>query len=222
MAAPAINRRQSRQCALALAGMLLRFAALDGQADIIHEEFEIPTTNGFPVIGLPSNPFLLDLDKNGTTDFIFQAGSEGFAVFPQAGAAVLAMPAGPLDLNSYALPLSAGEAISSLTPVGAFWDTDGVYGSLLTSARDAGAIGLFTGQIAYLGVQFTRDDQSHYGWLYLDVSYVGLNTGNFLGYGWEDIPGLGITAGAVPEPATWALLAMGALAFAAVRKRKKR
>ena len=203
-----------------LVGLSLILTAFSGWSAIIHEEFEIPTTNGMPLtIGLPSNPYLLDLDKDGTTDFIFNSGTDGFAVFPQAGAAVLAVPAGPLDLNSYALPLSAGESINSLTPVMAFWDTDSVNGSLLTSARNGSAIGLFTGQIAYLGVEFTRASQLHYGWLHLDTSFVGLNTGNFLGYGWEDTPGLGIYAGAVPEPSTWALLLAG-IGLAAWRRRR--
>jgi hypothetical protein len=136
--------------------------AARGQGTVVFQQFEIPTVNGWPVIGLPSNPYNLDMDGNGTTDFVFQSGQGGFAIFPQTGAAVLAAPAGSLDFNSYGLPLTVGQQIHSLAPVGAFWDSS-VNGSLLTSAMNPGAIGLFTGQIAYLGVQFTRAGQPHYG-----------------------------------------------------------
>lgn len=205
-----------------LAGLCFCLTSLPCRADIIYQQFEIPTVNGWPVIGLPSNPYSLDIDNDGVTDFIFRSGSDGFAVFPQAGSAVLAVQSGLSDLNTFALPLAAGQEISSLTPVAAFWDTDGVNGSVLTSARDAGAIGLFTGQIAYLGVQFTRAEQVHYGWLHLDVSYVGLNAGNLLALGWEDRPGFSIAAGAVPEPSTWVLMVSGGgLLFLYARRQKR-
>lgn len=184
----------------------------------MYQQFDIPTSNGWPVIGLPSNPYNLDMDGNGTTDLVFQSGQTGFAIFPQTGAAVLAAPAGSLDFNSYGLSLSAGQQIDSLPPVGTFWDFS-VNGLLLTSARISGAIGLFTGQIAYLGVQFTQDTQTHYGYLYLDVSFVGANAGNLLALAWDTRPNAGIVAGAVPEPSSLALLALAAGAIWLSRRR---
>lgn len=192
--------------------------AARGQGTIVFQQFEIPTVNGWPVIGLPSNPYNLDMDGNGTTDFVFQSGRGGFAIFPQTGAAVLAAPAGSLDFNSYGLPLAAGQQIHSLAPVGAFWDSS-ANGSLLTSAMNSRAIGLFTGQIAYLGVQFTRAGQPHYGCLHLDVSFVGANAGNLLALGWDTRPAAGIIAGVVPEPCTLALLLLFGPALWLARKR---
>ena len=210
--------RLARQHPAVLAGLLLSIAMARGQGTIVYQQFEIPTVNGWPVIGLPSNPYNLDMDGNGTSDFVFQSGQGGFAIFPQAGAAVLAAAAGSLDFNSYGLPLTAGQQIDSLAPAGAFWDSS-VNGSLLTSAMSSGAIGLFTGQIAYLGVQFTREGQLHYGYLHLDVSFVGANTGNLLALAWDTRPGAEIIAGAVPEPSTVALLLVSGAAFWLVRKR---
>lgn len=211
--------RRSRQHLTVLAGLLLYVAVARGQGTIVYQQFEIQTVNGWPVIGLPSNPYNLDVDGNGTTDFIFQSGQPGFAIFPQTGAAVLAASAGSLDFNSYGLPLTTGQQIDSLAPVGAFWDSS-VNGSLLTSARNTGAIGLFTGQIAFLGVQFTREGQLHYGYLHLDVSFVGANAGNLLDLAWDTRPGAGIIAGVVPEPSTWALLLLGGSALVWLRNRK--
>ncbi|HNW06609.1 MAG TPA: PEP-CTERM sorting domain-containing protein [Verrucomicrobiota bacterium] len=193
--------------------------AVFGQGTIVYQQFDIPTSNGWPVIGLPSNPYNLDMDGNGRTDFVFQSGQPGFAIFPQTGAVVLAAPARSLDFNSYGLPLSAGQQIDSLTPVGTFWDFS-VNGSLLTSARNNGAIGLFTGQVAHLGVQFTRNAETHYGYLYLDVSFVGANAGNLLALAWDTRPNAAIVAGAVPEPSTWVLLSVGVLAIGMLRRRR--
>lgn len=208
--------RRQHLAVLAVSLLSTLFAAAQGT--IVYQQFEIRTVDGWPVIGLPSNPYHLDMDADGTTDLVLQSSSDGFAVFPQSGAAVLAMPAGPFDLNSYALPFASGQQISSLAPVGAFWDANGVNGSLLTSARNVGAIGLFTGQIAYLGVQFTHEGNLHYGYLHLDVSFVGANTGNLLALAWETTPGLGITAGAVPEPSAVALFGLAVAVFWLVRR----
>jgi hypothetical protein len=214
-----VARRSTCQHLSVLAGLLLAATMANGQGTIVYQQFEIPTVNGWPVIGLPTNPYQLDMDGDGTTDLVLQSGQDGFAVFPQTGAAVLAMPSGPFDLNSYGLPLSAGQEISSLTPVASFWDADSANGSLLTSGRNVGAIGLFTGQIAYLGVQFTCAGQLHYGYLHLDVSFVGANTGNLLALAWDTRPGTSIIAGAVPEPSTFALLGIGLVVLCIVRRR---
>jgi hypothetical protein len=209
---------RARQHLTVLAVLLLSIAITLGQGTVVYQQFEIPTVNGWPVIGLPSNPYNLDMDGNGTTDFVFQSGQSGFAIFPQTGSAVLAATAGSLDFNSYGLPLIAGQQIDSLAPVGAFWDASGS-GSLLTSARNTGAIGFFTGQIAYLGVQFRRGGQLHYGYLHLDVSFVGANAGNLLALAWDTRPDAGIFAGAVPEPSAWALLILAG-SLLTLQKRK--
>jgi hypothetical protein len=184
-------------------------------ASIHFTDVPVLVTNGWPIIGLPSNPYSLDMDGDGTTDLIFRSQSDGFSVFPQAGAAVWATAAGPLDLNTLAVPLPAGtEITASLQPL-YLWDNDSINGSLLTSAMNEGAIGLFTGQNAYLGVQFLRSGETFLGWVHLDTSYVGLNTGNLLGYAWEDVSGQAILAGQVPEPNSLALLVLSGCLFLA-------
>jgi hypothetical protein len=56
------------------------------------------------------------------------------------------------------------------------------------------------------------------GYLHLDVSFVGANTGNLLALAWDTRPGAEIIAGAVPEPSTVALLLVSGAAFWLVRK----
>ncbi len=71
---------------------------------------------------------------------------------------------------------------------------------------DVGCIGLFTGQNAYMGVRFQASDGTHYGWMRLDLPYVGINGGYIREWAYEtraDTPLL------VPEPSSWALLGTG-------------
>ena len=75
------------------------------------------------------------------------------------------------------------------------------------------------GDRAYIGVRFDPGDGVHYGWINLE------RQGGYTGYdvrvhawGWETTPGQPIPAGAVPEPGSLALLALG---FAAVAGRRR-
>ena len=75
------------------------------------------------------------------------------------------------------------------------------------------------GQHAYMGVAFDIDGATHYGWI--DLLVASLSPGaEIYGWGYETQPGVGILAGAVPEPATSALLVAGGLLLALRRKRK--
>ena len=85
---------------------------------------------------------------------------------------------------------------------------------------------------AYIGVEFTIDDNVHYGWIH----YVGFGVAHEYGLpgfpaipgGWvnswayNSIPGEPIHAGQIPEPRTYALLAgLAALGLAALRLRRR-
>lgn len=75
----------------------------------------------------------------------------------------------------------------------------------------------------YLGVRFTQTGQDYLAWAHLDLapdaSSVTLN-----GYGYNDVAGASINAGdgAVPEPSSFALFALGAAGVLALRQRRKR
>lgn len=73
---------------------------------------------------------------------------------------------------------------------------------------DSGSAGHTRGRDGYVGFEFKLADGVHYGWMHLDASAVPkdsqgsfIGTGGFIdGWAWETTPGLGIVAGAVPEP----------------------
>lgn len=64
-----------------------------------------------------------------------------------------------------------------------------------------------------MGVEFQRTDQTHYGWMLLQISSDAA-IGQIESWAWETRPGVPILAGAVPEPSTWVLLSIGVVLLA--------
>jgi len=86
---------------------------------------------------------------------------------------------------------------------------------------------LFDNLSGYIGValQDTNTLAQYFGW----INYTGttdvvngatIGTGQITGFAFETIPGQPITAGAIPEPSTYALFGIGALALVVAYRRK--
>jgi hypothetical protein len=152
-----------------------------------------------------------------------------FVVHPSSLGAVIAFQPNvlnnPLDPTTFPIPLSAGTEIGS-DAAGYSWLGDILGGDILTASIGSGIIGepfltdgYFTGlESAYLGFDFQQDGETYYGWVQLGCPVVGLNAGWIYDYAYETTPNTPITAGAVPEPSTWALLVFGG-AFYFLRRR---
>jgi hypothetical protein len=76
-------------------------------------------------------------------------------------------------------------------------------------------------QRGFIGLEFELGDGVHYG--YFDVSVSGSGPGATLhGWAYESIPNLPITAVAVPEPSTWALIVLGGVFLAYTRHNQRK
>lgn len=107
--------------------------------------------------------------------------------------------------------LSAGELIDNDLTVDRGWD----------ALRTFGLFNSFIGTRGYAGVQFDIPGGSpHFGYLDVAVDQTG-NKLTLYGGAYESQTGVGIAAGAVPEPSGLALLAMGAAGLAAWRRKSR-
>lgn len=118
---------------------------------------------------------------------------------------------------------------TTLTSAGTYYArgfTEGVLigpGANSTGGADVAATGggynFFNGDNLYVGVSFEIAGQLHYGYVGFQVVSTAPLRGIIRDYAYESTPGVGIVAGAVPEPGSLGLLAAGAGAFAFRRKR---
>lgn len=116
-------------------------------------------------------------------------------------------------------PLASGTVISSsLSPVLVWFDRTYPGGaSTIVACANIGCLGYFQGSTdAYAGVRLESGGNYYYGWLH--IQNFGLNFGKISEWAYESNPNTSIFAGAVPEPSTWALFAVGSLVIGAVRK----
>jgi hypothetical protein len=167
----------------------------------------------------------VDLNGDGLIDFTFVSTRRDFTVDTGSLNAVIAVPAGGLDLGGWAMPLLAGHDISSTTSGGLIWYQTfqtpfGSASALLTSCMDVGCIGLFTGQNAYMGVRFQASDGTHYGWMRLELPFVGVNGGYIREWAYDTRVNAPIFAGAVPEPSVVGLVSLSGAGFWLFRRRK--
>lgn len=115
----------------------------------------------------------------------------------------------------YAFALSNGTLINAASPFSTA--TQVVLGSRYLSGGTPMFYGGFAaggpngsvppGTFAFAGFRFTAADGTHFGWINLAVD---AGTITFMGAAFESIAGTAISAGAIPEPSTLAMLALGA------------
>jgi hypothetical protein len=197
------------------------------QGFIIDTVLTNPTPDGFfgpdgiPVYsagGGAHSVVSIDLNHDGLEDYrVVATGtiSEGFQMEGSSLNAVWSHPTGGFDIGALIVPLSFGTEIGSNLPVGDEWTltypgTFGLIAPGFSSYSSAGFIGLFVNQTAYAGLQFYIGADVYYGWIKVQEIPALAGGGIVYEYAYDTRPNTAITAGEVPEPSTWALLAAGA------------
>ena len=95
------------------------------------------------------------------------------------------------------------------------------YSGFAAAASGGGAAhnAVAPGTPAFVGFRFNIGAQTFYGWIQLSV---GPGSIDFISAAYENIAGTAIPAGAIPEPSSLAMLALGAAGIAGVAINKRR
>lgn len=167
-------------------------------------------------------PVSYSLDFNGDSiiDLLFESNGMWFDVAsPNANSLVIA---GDGDVHALSDGYSIGPDVESdlwlQDPLGLTLNTCAV----LPPPFGVTCGGEFLETTAYMGVQFHIDEFLYYGWVRISNPYDGISGGVIMDFAYETEAGVGILAGAgaVPEPATTALITTGCILLALRRKKK--
>lgn len=170
-------------------------------------------TNFFGILGVPwTHDF--DLDGDGMADYRFNNDGAIPYVSPLGSNRQIAYLATPPDLGSSLTPLLAGELVgASLDPLLGVWVDQSSpnmgWHSAISGCLNVGCFGPFAYRTGFMGFDFVAGDgQRHFGWLRIDDTIPGGHV-FVVDWAWAVSPGQSISAGAVPEPSTWALFGLG-------------
>ncbi len=203
----------------------LAAASASGQGIVYYDYDPSSPADGIRVgENLPRTELEMDLNNDGIVDFRFigtAAIAAGFQLEPKNANKVLGYPDSNNLLTGYrARRLTAGTDIATAAQAPLGWhgyqpnprlSVTGLY--LLACQGFFQCAGDFRpttgfGTEGYVGIQFFAADGLHYGWIRVLGGFE--NDGTILDYAYNTVPGQSISAGAVPEPSTWALLGLGA------------
>lgn len=156
----------------------------------------------------------LDLNADGNTDislrnYLFPQGPYQGAFVPFTPGRVV----GFTDGLSYASVLSEGDVIDADTTSGGPFQASLAFGAGNPNAEFNDVEG------GFLGLAFAIGSDVHFGWVRVDIDNANA-VFNVVDFAYESVAGVGITAGAIPEPSTLGLLAAGAAGLAARRRRR--
>lgn len=188
---------------------MLTLLPLWGQGDIVYQQVNLP------VYGEPTYQ-QIDLNSDGVDDF------ELTSIWMNIGVDVTISSLENNRLiaaeNGYdALAITAGNLIYENPPTGGQWIERPAYFNGYYLDQNYGQ---FYSTSAFVGIELQIGENTHYGWVQFD-NPLPIYGGYVTGFAYETVPNTSITAGAIPEPGSVALLTIGGLGLYLLRKNKK-
>jgi len=185
-------------------------------AEIVFQDIEdVPLFRGFPYVF-----YSVDFNQDGTEDAVFRSSEAEFRVISTPTSEIAGLVSPPPNIGNNARPFHTGEMIESSLTDPWSWNSGE---STLIACRDIGCLGFWGSNIDYVGVQFTIDGNTHYGWVEVEVPFIGVNGGYVRSFAYETEVGAPIIAGAIPEPSASVLILIGiGVAITFHRRRKRR
>lgn len=180
-----------------------------------------PFMAGIPMFWLSDGSFELDINNDSVTDFTFTGGStlSRLEIEPEGDNRIQAFTIEPPPDDEYLLlAIFEGEFINQDALFDLGWVNEDVFisGTVSTGIigdTSGGFLGHYFGQ-HFIGVEFLIEEQTHYGWIeFYSPGFGGVMTR----WAYETEPGVGIEAGAIPEPSS---LIFGGLAAILILGRK--
>jgi hypothetical protein len=161
-------------------------------------------------------PIPFDIDGDGTIDFDFPNTFSAMEIVPRGlNRSLIDEQFGDEIVSA----LMSGDFIGAEPGAGMVWDNHEAFlGGCASGGGTLSCPGNFLDGLDIVGLEFDIAGQTHYGWIEIE-SFDRFGPVNFQRWAYESDPGVGILAGAIPEPSTALLLVIGTLTCLLGRRR---